>query len=206
MAYTTMIFDIDGTLTDSASAILYALQKAVSATTGREYSYQDLNFALAIPSYLSLQKLCGDKWEEAARVGQIYYEEAISKIPLFDGMEEAITKLYKRGIHLGVVTSKSRTQLGRTFGNYPIHSFFEHIVCEDDTPYHKPDPRPLLKCVSLFGTEKSSVLYIGDTSADYECAKEAGIDFGLASWGCTSEREIATDVELKTPSDLLKYI
>lgn len=68
MAYTTMIFDIGGTLTDSASAILYALQKAVSATTGREYSYQELNFALAIPSCLSLQKLCGDKWEEAARV------------------------------------------------------------------------------------------------------------------------------------------
>ena len=43
MAYTTMIFDIDGTLTDSASAILYALQKAVSTTTGREYSYQELN-------------------------------------------------------------------------------------------------------------------------------------------------------------------
>ena len=42
MAYTTMIFDIDGTLTDSASAILYALQKAVSATTGSRPGRTDL--------------------------------------------------------------------------------------------------------------------------------------------------------------------
>ncbi len=206
MAYTTMIFDIDGTLTDSASAILYTLRKTVLAITGRDYDYKELNFALGTPSYLSLQKLCGDKWQEAARIGQSFYEEAISKIPLFDDIEETITKLYKKGTHLGVVTSKSRLQLGRTFVNYPIYSCFEHIVCEDDTPYHKPDPRPLLECIRRFGTDTASALYIGDTSADFGCAKQAGIDFGLASWGCTSEEEISTDVKLKTPLDLLKYI
>ena len=53
MAYTTMIFDIDGTLTDSASAILYTLRKTVLAITGRDYDYKELNFALGTLSFSS---------------------------------------------------------------------------------------------------------------------------------------------------------
>lgn len=206
MPYTTMIFDIDGTLTDSAPAILYALKKSVFIVTGKDYSYEDLNFALSMPSYLSFQKLCGDKWEEAARIGQPFYMEAVAKIPLFEHMEETIIELHKKGTRLGIVTSKSRAQFDRSFVNYSIYSCFEHIICEDDTPYHKPDPRPLLECINRFGVNSSSVLYLGDTSADYVCAKRSCVDFGLASWGCTAAERIPTDVILETPSDLLKYV
>ena len=69
MPYSTIIFDIDGTLTDSAPAILYSLRNALLATIGKDYSYEELHSALAAPSYITLQKFAGDRWKEAAHIG-----------------------------------------------------------------------------------------------------------------------------------------
>ena len=77
MHYKTMIFDIDGTLTDSASAILYALRQAVLKITGKDYDEKELLFALGVPSHLAMKKLTGDRWREAMEVGQNYYQEGL---------------------------------------------------------------------------------------------------------------------------------
>ena len=163
MHYKTMIFDIDGTLTDSASAILYALRQAVLKITGKDYDEKELLFALSVPSHLAMKKLTGDRWREAMEVGQNYYQEGLKNIHLFDGIENTIKELYKIGTLLGIVTSKSRAEFQRSFFNYPIHPYFSHVICQDDMPYHKPDPQPLLACAKLFEADLSFVLYIGDT-------------------------------------------
>ena len=206
MPYSTISFDIDGTLTASAPAILYSLRNALLATIGKDYSYEELHSALAAPSYITLQKFAGDRWKEAAHIGQTYYMEALNKVSLFPNMEKTIFNLHKKGTRLGIVTSKTRIQLGRSFVNYSIYPCFEHIICEDDTPFHKPDPRPLLECINRFHANPTSTLFIGDTFSDSECAHHAGIDFGLASWGCQDSASIKTDVVLNSPEDLLKYV
>lgn len=203
MSYSTMIFDIDGTLTDSASTILYALRQAVFETTGKDYDEKELAFALGVPSQLAIKHLTGEKWEEAASIGQSYYLEGLQKIRLFDGIEDTIKALHKKGTQLGIVTSKTRAEFNRSFFNYPIHPYFTHIICRDDTPYHKPDPHPLLACTELFHVIPSSVLYVGDTLADSTCAQNAGVHFALAGWGCPDHTDIPAEIILHVPKDLL---
>ena len=70
-------------------------------------------------------------------------------------------------------------------------------------PYHKPDPQPLLACAKLFETDLPLALYIGDTISDSICAKNAGIDFALAGWGCPDHKNVPSDILLHTPSELL---
>lgn len=205
MLYSTIIFDIDGTLTDSASAILYSLRNALLSTIGKDYSYEELHSALASPSYITLQKYAGDKWKEAAQIGQIYYMEALNKVSLFPNIEKTIFQLHKKGTQLGIVTSKTRIQLERSFVNYSIYPCFKHIICEDDTPFHKPDPHPLLECMNRFHANPTSALYIGDTFSDSKCAHLAGIDFGLAAWGCLDSSSVEANIVLHSPEDLLNY-
>lgn len=205
MSYKTMIFDIDGTLTDSAPAILYALKCAVFEITGQEYSEQELSFALGVPSHIAMKRLTGEKWREAMEIGQSYYLEGLKKIRLFPGVEDTMKELHKKGTQLGIVTSKSRAEFERSFFHYPIHPYFDHIVCQDDTPYHKPDPRPLLACTNFFHASSASVLYIGDTISDSVCARHAGIDFALAGWGCPSPADVPYDILLTDPEELLSY-
>ena len=82
MRYKTMIFDIDGTLTDSAAAILYALKQAVLKITGKDYDEKELRFALGVPSHLAMKKLTGEHWVEAMAIGQNYYQEGLKNIHL----------------------------------------------------------------------------------------------------------------------------
>lgn len=204
MSYTTMIFDIDGTLTDSAAIILYSLRQAVFQTTGKDYDERELSFALSVPSQLAIKRLTGEKWKEAASIGQSYYAEGLKKIRLFDGIENTVRSLHKKGTQLGIVTSKTRAEFNRSFFNYPVHPYFTHVICRDDTPYHKPDPHPLLACIELFGAGLSSVLYIGDTISDSTCARNAGVDFALAGWGCIASADIPAQISLQFPEQLLE--
>lgn len=72
-------------------------------------------------------------------------------------------------------------------------------------PYHKPDPQPLLACAKLFEADLSLVLYIGDTISDSICAKNAGVNFALAGWGCPDPNSVPSDILLHTPEELLSF-
>ena len=204
MSYSSIIFDIDGTLTDSAYAALYSLQQAIFVSTGRYYERHDLDFTLGLPSSKAFQMLAGENWQEARKIGQKYYNQYINRIPLFPGIEETIIKLDQKNTRLGIVTSKTRVQLNRSFYNYTIAPLFQQIVCSDDTPYQKPHPEPLRKCMKLLCVLPEDTLYVGDTVNDYKCASYAGTDFGLAVWGCNNSiNQYKNAIILNTPGDLL---
>lgn len=201
MKYNTVIFDIDGTLIDSACAILYILQKTVYLTTGKRYTDSELQFALGLTSQEAVRRLVGDDCEEACKLGQKLYTEYTEQIPLFDGMAETLLALYKSGIKLGIVTSKTRKEFTRSF-HYSISDCFKCCICADDTSCRKPDPAPLLACLKQLDSEKSSCLYIGDSIYDYQCANHAGVDFGLALWGSREPDLIPARIRLPKPGDI----
>lgn len=201
MNYNTVIFDIDGTLIDSAKAILCTLQNAVYLTTGKQYELSELTFALGLTSREAVRRLVGENCEEACTLGQKLYGEYMEHIPLFDGMSETIFSLHKCGVRLGIVTSKTRKEFTRSF-HYPVTDCFDCCICADDTNCKKPDPKPLLACLSRMGSKKSSCLYVGDSIYDYQCAKNAGIDFGLALWGSQEPDSIPARLRLLHPADL----
>lgn len=201
MKYNTIIFDIDGTLIDSAKAILCTLQSAVFLTTGKHYELSELTFALGLTSREAVRRLIGDDCEEACQLGQKLYGEYMEHISLFDGMAETIFSLHNCGVRLGIVTSKTRREFTRSF-HYPVADCFGCCICADDTDCRKPDPTPLLACLSQLGSEKYSCLYVGDSIYDYQCAKNAGIEFGLALWGSQKPEEIPACLRLTSPADL----
>lgn len=203
MSYTTVIFDIDGTLIDSESAVLYTLQNAVLSVTGKKYEYPELYFALGIPSSQALRMLAGDRWPEAARLGMRLFQEASASIPLFPGIEDTVKYLHKKGTHLGIVTSKMRAEFERTFLSYSISPYFSHAVCADDMSHHKPHPAPLLKCIEILNASPKQSLYIGDSKYDMECAANADVDFALALWGCREPEHFPVKQKLSSPEDLL---
>lgn len=201
MRYETIIFDIDGTLIDSAQAILYTLQNAVYMTTGRHYDDSELHFALGLTSREAVRQLVGEDCDEACRLGQKLYGEYMEHIPLFDGMSDTLRKLNEHGIKLGIVTSKSRKEFLRSF-HYEELDYFHCCICCDDTSHRKPDPEPLLTCLERLKNPKETCLYIGDSIYDYSCAQSAGIDFGLAMWGSLHPEEIPAPIRLLQPEDI----
>ena len=116
-------------------------------------------------------------------------------------MLETISEL-KLGI--GIVTSKTHEEFRSDFQKFDISSYFETVVCADDTLQHKPEPDPLLKYMEWTKCQANELLYIGDSIYDMQCAKHANVNFGLAKWGAGNR--VNAQKSFCTPFDLAKNL
>ena len=203
--YKHILFDIDGTLIDTEEAILRSLQDTVREMLHKEIETQELKFALGIPGSAALRKLgitdterANDRWNE-------HLLKYRSRIRLFDGIPELLSSLKTNGCKLGIVTSKTRNEYAADFAApfFALSDYFGTVICVEDAARPKPYPDPLLTYLNTAHIHAGDAVYIGDTLYDCQCAKNAGVDFGLAAWGNAGAQEIPANYLFKTPADVL---
>jgi len=204
MKYNHIIFDIDGTMLDSAYADLTALQKVLLELKHENYPIEDLHFALGIPGEVALRQLKVEDVSVANRLWNKYMTKLAHTMKLFDGIKELLMELQSRGVRLGIITSKNRKELQNDFVPFGIHVFFDTIITVEDSSAPKPSPEPMLAYLNKAEVKSCEVLYIGDTLYDRDCAVNAGVDFGLAMWGCNSVEQIDATYYFKTPNEILQ--
>ncbi|SIT91087.1 HAD family hydrolase [Edaphobacillus lindanitolerans] len=205
--YKNIIFDVDGTILDTETAILNSLQQ-VLREEGREYSQDELKFALGIPGMDALRIL---KVDEMQRVHAKWSKTVLDfshEVRVFEGLKEVISKLSGNpGLKTGIVTSKTKQELIDEFDPFDMNHLFGCITSASDTDNHKPHPDPLLHCLNGLDADPDNSLYIGDSIYDMQCAHGAGVKFALALWGAkTTDGFEAADYVLNEPEDILKLL
>ncbi|GGG01661.1 HAD family hydrolase [Paenibacillus aceti] len=200
--YTTFIFDIDGTLINTEQAVLGSLQKLLRTNYHREILQQDLAFVLGIPGAVSLRQLGIEDVEYANKCWNELMREYQHTVHVFQGIEPLLAELREQSVTMGVVTSKTKQEFLDDFVPFGLARDLPHVVCADDTERHKPNPEPLLKFLEISGAQAETSIYIGDTIYDYECARDAGMDFGLALWGCKQPDAIPAKYKFEHPQDI----
>ncbi|MCU6794287.1 HAD family hydrolase [Paenibacillus sp. WQ 127069] len=204
--YNTVIFDVDGTLIDTEKAVLASLQKLLSIDYNKDIDQSDLKFVLGIPGAIALPQLGITDIAEANERWNYFMKDFFHTVTIFDGIIDLMNRLGNIGIQQGIVTSKTKIELQNDFVPFDLMKYLSHVVCADDTAKHKPNPDPLLKFLGISNANHEASIYIGDTIYDYECARDAGIDFGLALWGCKNHEHIPAKYKFVKPQDLLKII
>ena len=131
--------------------------------------------------------------------------DCLALIRPFPGIGELVTNLKQSGVKLGIVTSRTRSELELVFRPFSLKNLFPVTICADDSPEHKPSPAPLLKYLEKADAKPSEVLHVGDSAQDRECAKRAGTDSALAVWG-TLDRKIEATYYPEHPSGLAPLI
>ncbi len=181
--YKHIVFDVDGTLVDTESAIVYSLQETLLAVTGKEIPLVELTFALGITGEDALKRLEIDDIPAAMEIWVKNLRKYTDMVVVFQGITELLDQLSKQGYELGIITSRTKDEFGDDLERAGVLELFTTIVCADDTTEHKPTPAPLFKYMELTGADCSQILYIGDSEYDSGCAEGAGVDFALAGWG-----------------------
>lgn len=206
MGYTHVVFDIDGTLIDSEKAVLKSLQKTILEEKGIKESLDDLRFALGIPGKVALSKFEIEDLENVEEKWDKYLMEYFDEITLFDGIKEVVQELKLKGINLGIITSKTKKEYENEFIRFGIESYFDVIVCADDTLKHKPNSDPMDKYLQVTGAKREETIYIGDSIYDIQCSKNAGIDSALALWGAEDSDKFNSTYKLNKPKDILDIL
>lgn len=206
MKYKQIVFDVDGTLIDTEYAILYSLQETIKIVTGNTIELDGLSFALGITGEDALEKLNITDIPYTLALWDKNMSKYSDTVCVFEGIPELLDILTKSGYQLGIVTSRTSEELDHDFCRFDIYKYFSTIICADDTSEHKPSPAPLFKYMEVSKTNNRELLYIGDSTYDMECAKNANIDFALASWGSNLTEDISVTFRLSGPLNLLDII
>lgn len=200
------IFDIDGTLIDSAPIYLPALGKALR-DHGYTPSEERIQTAFGMTGWQGLA-YCGVEPEHYEDVLHAWEEEAyrqLERVQIYDGIRDTLRALRAEGHKLGILTSRNRSQYTRGFEPLGLADLFDVVVCADDVPSPKPAPDGIYACLEAVGGTTEQTMFIGDSPYDMECARAAGVTSGLALWGCHAPDKLEADVRLSHPSEVLEH-
>ena len=190
------IFDFDGTLSYTGDDIALSVQiiqkkygapvtdvKSILAFVGYGAKYLIENTVTA-----GLAQKAAAEWTAngAAADGpsfetiyrdymDVYYEHAADTSRLYPGVRETLVKLAGRGDRIALFTNKPKRVTARTLDFLGIKDFFEVILCPEDLTRRKPDPEGIFKCVEMTGSDLSRTLMVGDSRADIDAGKAAGV-------------------------------
>jgi phosphoglycolate phosphatase len=181
-----LIFDWDGTLMDSAGAIVESIQAACRDLAIDEPSDEQARYIIGLGLHEALTTLLPDLQEaDYPKLVDRYRFHFLARdheLPLFPGVREGIAALVDAGFMLAVATGKSRRGLDRAFEHSGLRSFFLDSRCADES-FSKPHPAMVEELMEAFGATPQQTLVIGDTTHDLQMATNAGVASLAVSYG-----------------------
>ena len=194
MKYGYILFDLDGTLTDSGPGIMNCFRYAFEKM-GCEVP-PDLRRFVGPPLEDSFGKECGmsesDTVKAIAFYRERYFDKGIYENTVYDGIEEMLERLSSAGCNLAVSTSKNQRGADIVLEHFGLRKFFKS-VCGSDAANGIVTKTDVIKHTieDLGSPDKASVLMIGDRNYDVTGAHEAGIACMGVLWGYGSRNEFS---------------
>jgi phosphoglycolate phosphatase len=211
-----VLFDLDGTLIDSAPDLGAAADKM---RTDRGLPSLDLslyrpmagagargmlNIAFGLtpedPDFMAMREEFFRNYEQAMTV----------RTYIFEGVIELIEQLQSRGLPWGVVTNKSSRFTDPLTQMMPLFESAGAIVSGDTTPHAKPHPEPLFEAARRMQLDPAHCWYVGDDARDIVAGRAAGMKTVAATYGYLGEvsdlSRWEADLQIDSPLDLLKWL
>lgn len=195
--YKFLLFDLDGTITDSEEGILNCVRYGLTSCGFPVPDYDTLKAFIGPPLVVSYQEICGLSYEdtEAAilKYRERYSEKGIFENRLYDGISELLFDLKNSGYKIALATSKPEIFARRILDHFGIAEAFDAVAGssinrEDET---KADMiRLAMERLGLAEENKREVLMIGDRKHDILGAKECGVDVAGVKYGYAPEGEL----------------
>lgn len=210
----TVVFDLDGTLIDSAPSIVSSLQRAFDRTGLRPRRTIGAEL-IGPPLSETVEALMPDGSE--AKLGEVisafkacYDEQECTKARPFGGVVEMLTELRARGLKTCIATNKRLLPTRKIVNHLGWDTWFEEVLAPDSfTPAMKSKTQLLARMLTLQMVANDSCVYVGDRNEDYAAASANSLPCLLVSWGYGSEQtanRISVPTTVHSPTGILDAI
>ena len=185
----TVLFDLDGTLIDTAPDMAMALnilreEEGLEALPFQQIRPVVSNGSLALVELGFGSDLAPERREMLKqRYLEIYQDNLHIESRLFEGMDTLLSHIEERGMLWGVVTNKPGWLTDPLMASLNLTHRAACIVSGDTTPHRKPHPEPMFHACRQAGTESQHCIYIGDAKRDIEAGKNASMKTLIAAYG-----------------------
>jgi pyrophosphatase PpaX len=211
MRFSTVLFDLDGTLVNTNELIIasydHTLRTCLGLTVPRETLRSHIGETLAkiMASYDAARapELC-----DCYRAYNLEHHDRL--IERYEGVQEAIHQLHAAGVKLAIVTSKQTDTARRGLQVAGLDPYFDVLIGVDQVERPKPDPQPIyLACERLGVKPGPDVLMMGDTHFDIRTGKNAGVKTICVGWTIQDRAELEAlqpDFWVERPEELVTLV
>lgn len=200
----TIVFDLDGTLVDTAPDLTGALNAVMRATGRSEVPLDDVRHMVGRGARYLIERAMEATGEPASADAitdlmkhfLVHYDAniAVQSRP-FEHAEMVVNRFAGQGHKLGICTNKPEALSLKLMNELKLRALFPVILGADSRPYRKPDPRHLLDTISALGGNPASAVLVGDSETDVKTARAANVPVVVVSFGYTEipPRDLGAD-------------
>lgn len=211
-----VLFDLDGTLIDSAPDLAGAANRLRAAHGLGELPYERLRPLVGTGARGMVGAAMGVGPDDA-RFGvlrdeflALYEQNMLVRTKVFADVAPVLARLDARKLPWGIVTNKAERFALPVIKGLALDHRAAVLICGDTTPHAKPHPQPLLEAAGRMGLLAPRCVYVGDDLRDVQAGKAAGMATLAAAWGYLGQGEHiddwGADAVIDLPADLLNWL
>lgn len=212
----TILFDLDGTLADTAPDLADALNTLLRHHGREPLAYERIRPVVSHGGRALIELGFGiddsDRQFEPLRQEflSIYKANVAAKTTVFDGMDAVLRHIRQQALGWGVVTNKPGWLTDPLMAELDLQPPPTSIVSGDTLPQRKPHPAPLLYACEASGSRPEQCVYIGDAQRDIEAGRAAGMHTLVALFGYIGDDEKpdtwGADALLRAPLEIIDWL
>jgi len=211
-----VLFDLDGTLIDSAPDLAAAANGLRTEAGLPELPYERLRPMVGSGARGMVGVAFGITPDDAGFAAlrdaflALYERDLLQRTVVFADMQPVLDKLEAQGLPWGIVTNKATRFAQPVVAGLGLDRRAGTLVCGDTTAFSKPHPEPLLEAARRLTLPADHCVYVGDDLRDVQAGRAAGMQTLAAAWGYLGHgeqiSEWGADAVINSPDELLKWL
>ena len=217
MSKKAVIFDLDGTLTDTLKSIWKSANLALADVGLPPFDIDRYRYFVGDGAAELVKRALiadGDKelvlFDKMSESYRKHFEKYVNyEVRPYEGIRELLHALKEKGILLAVNSNKPQDRTVNVIEENFGKGTFDILVGQSDERARKPAPDGVFYIMERLGLMKDEVIYLGDTCVDMKTGRSAGVFTICALWGFRDRQELEenhADAIIEHPMELLKYL
>lgn len=212
-----VIFDLDGTLSDSIQSIKYCADEALAPLGYGPFTVEQYKYFVGDGAANLIQRALiagGDEelvhFEEAfVRYKELFCEGCMYEVKPYDGIRELLAALKEKDIRIAVLSNKPHAETINVIETLFGEGYFDVVQGQKDNVAIKPSPEGVFQILEQLQLSPEDILYLGDTATDMKTGKSARAFTVGALWGFRERKELEeshADAIIEHPMQLLEFL